>query len=549
MTTPLSEVITYLNFDSTISIGETYETIKVILQEFGSMSISVISDQNLNFKIEFSNDSINFDYKTNQTIQGNVSETITTVILGKWCKLSATNASPNIANVRFTSYCQVIPIANQSQIEKEGNVFPTVNLHDVSRTLFNDIRIGERKPFHTHKFSYTTVVAGSIITSDRSIVQDSGGGIIQLLSRPFVVGNTLSLSDIAFSPIGSFLYVYGPPVVSESGNSIYVMISAGFKLSGYTNADIVGFDQMIVGMGYINNGVIVDGAYIGYPSAPVAPDTIVSEISFIYYGEGVETYIPRSRWFFDRLDGNGPSNIVLDEEKLSTWRIRGALVTALCLEYHNPIENSWIKVHAVQFENLVDTTNIDNSSFGFNMYTKRTSGAAHVLVSNTTGPKCAIGVVGAEVGQKALSRVATYEIEGIDTMAPAATETAILSIRSGPTINSSNNRSLIVPRDINLITDGTKAVTLKVYRNSIFAAPTWTAIDQIHIPTEILTNGSATIGTGYSIIGSYTGSAGTSSKSMSDVNGTLASLETLTVTVFSTEATNVRCLLNYSLVD
>lgn len=561
MATPLSEVITYLNFDGVIPTAEEHETIKVLLQEFGSMSVTVVSDQNLNFLIEFSNDGKNFDYTNSSSIPEGENQTITSVILGKWCRMRALNASNVSATVRFTTYCQVLPIASQSQIEAEGNNFPTFNVDNLSSTLYNEMRVSERRPEHQHNFTYTSDNDFGVLSGpDRELVQTSGNGFDPLVSPATIVGNTLTLSNIYSSPAGSYQCVYGPPVVVNYGNPVYVNFSSGFNISGYVDGFTLGFDQMLVGMGWVDitSGDIIDGFYIGYPSFPNPPATIVDEISFVIFTRGVERHVVKSKWSDDRLDGNGPSSVLLDASNLSTWRIRTAVVNSVYLEYHNPTDNLWIPCHRIQFENLFSSTEISNPSYAFNIYTKRTSTATGLAVANGCGPASAQGVLGIEVGQKTLGRVDTYSVETPLLIIAQAVETEVFSVRAGEVINNIDNRSVLVPTTLfifvkkdpptGLATGETQGVFIKIYKNGTFVAPTWVYNDAVHDPLQIDT-GKATVGTGFKIAGILNNAGLVREFDMVKYNSRISRSDTLTFTVLSTLSdVSVLMALNYELI-
>jgi len=561
MATPLSEVITYLNFDGTIAINEEHETIKVLLQEFGSMSITVVSDQNLNFLVEFSNDSINFDYTNSSAIGENTRQTITTVILGKWCRIRALNPSKVIANVRFTTFCQVIPIATQSQIESEGNNLPTFNVDNLSGTVYNDLKISEKKPVHQHNFTYASASVGVITNPDRELLQTSGGGFNPVLSPATIVGNVLTLSNIYGSVPGAYQCVYGPPVIVNSGNPVYINFSASFSTVGYIDGLINGYDQMLVGMGYVDiaTGDIIDGFYIGYPSSPNPPATITDEIALVVFTSGVENHVVQSQWGFDRLDGNGPSRILLNPETLSTWRIRTAIVNSLYLEYHNPLDNVWIPCHRIQFENLFNTTEIENPSYGYNIYTKRTSIASGFMVPNGGGPQSAQGVVGIEVGQNPLGRLDTYSFAPPTLLVDEDVETEIFSIRSGELLNNITNRSIIAPTSIFVFSKkdppsqggggSVQGVTLKIYKNGSFSGSTWVYRDPNYDPLQTDITSSAILGTGFQIANILHNVGLVTEVNLKKYNSILSRLDTLTFTISAPLSdVDVSMALNYDLV-
>ena len=553
MASPLSEVISYLNFQGQIASGDEYSTIKVLLQEFGSLSVTVVSDENLNFFVEFSNDGNNFDYTNSSSIAENANQTITSVILGKWCRIRAINASNIMANVRFSTFCQVIPIATQSQIEAEGNNFPTFNVDNLSGTLFNEQKVSEKKPEHQHNFTYSSTAAGVLTGADRELNQISGGGLNPVLSPATVVDNTLTLSNVYASPAGSYQCVYGPPVVVSGGNPVYINLSAAFNTAGYTNGDTLGYDQMLVGMGYVDiaTGNIIDGFYVGFPSVANPPATITDEFAFVIFADGVESHIVKSKWSGDRLDGNGPSRILLDESNLSTWRIRTSIVNSLYLEYHNPTDNVWINCHRVQFENLFNGTEILNPSYGYNVYTKRTSTATGLAVLNGGGPRSAQGVLGIEVGQNALGRIDTYSVLSPTVPFAPGVEAELFSIRPGDQINSITNRSLIVPKRMFMVLVPTTIagiIILRVYKNGTFAGSTWVYRDAIHDSMQTETTLSAVVGTGYNIGTIITNGVITKEFDLQDYNSRLSRLETLTFTVTSSTALSVTVAVNYDLI-
>lgn len=550
MATPLSEVIQYLQFDGVVAVGGEHETIKVLLQEFGSISCTITTDQNSSFVIEFSNDGVNFDYFTSNALASGT-QTITSVILGKWCKLRIQNASRFDLNARFSTFAQVIPIATQAQVESTGNTLPGVNVENLSSTLFNELRVAQRKPVQTTNFTYYIAVGGQLIGPDRYFQQFNGGGATYVNSPANVVGNALTLSNIYAEAAGAYHFVRGTPVVIEAGNPVYINISCGFTTAGYTNGTTLGYDMMLSGMGYVDeaNGQIVDGFYIGYPSAPVPPNTIVDEICFVIYASGFEIAIPKSQWTFDRLDGRGPSAITLDPTKLSTWRIRVAITSNAYIEYHNPDDNEWIPCHRVVGENLFTTTGVSNPSFAFNSYTRRTSTASGLAIVNGCGPLTAQGVVGVEVGESSLPKLETYNI--VDVVTPVVgVETEIFSMRNGTIYNTKTNRSIIFANDMFAsVTGGTAPVIIRVYKNATFGAVFWAPKDTVNEPTDT-SSGSWTAGTGANVAGFLVSPGSTEKIDLNDVNANLGRLDTLTFTCQSTAAvTGVTCLVNYSLVN
>ena len=551
MATPLSEVISYLRFDGPINVGDYFLTIKVLLQEFGSISITIVTDQNISFIIEFSNDGINFDYRNANSIFIDNFITITSPILGKWCRLRAINSSPNIANVRFTSYAQVIPIATQAQIEKEGNINPSVNVDNLSTSMNNNLRICNRKPLYYQNYTYFSATAGVLSGPNRSLFQLNGGGASYVNSPATIVNNNLTLSNIYTEAAGAYHYVYSFPVLPSYGNPVYIEFSSKFLISGYTNGSSLGYDQMLCGLGYVDdsNGNIVDGMFIGYPSFPIAPNPIVDEICFIYYSNGVEIAIPKNQWIFDRLDGNCNSGITLDSTKLNTWRIRTFLGGSIYLEMHDPDDNVWIPCHRVIIENKADESPFINPSFGFVMYTKRTSTASGSAVTNGCGPSNLVYTSGLEIGNSIDEKIITSSIIS-PVLTTSLSVQEIYSIRSGISINSINNRGIIFPHNLMVSTSAGGPVIVDIYKNGTFTGGGfWTPKDSVYESLETGI-GDYNIGTGYRVGGFIIGANSVEKFDLIDLFTSLNRLETLTFVCLSQSIiTDIFILLNYGYIQ
>jgi hypothetical protein len=551
MTLPLSNVIHYLGFDSTINIGGTHETIKVLLQQFGSLSVIITSDESLSFKIEFSNDGVNFDYDSYTTISGGITSTLTIAILAKWCKMSATNTSGGIATVRFNTYAHVIPITQQTKITK-GGISPSINVDNFTTSLFNHLYVCQPKILNDHKFDYSLIVANVLQSPDRDFKQFSGGGITLASSTPNIISGVLSLNDIFKSGAGSYLGITGSPVIYRSGNPLVSTFSAKFDISGYTDGLTFGYDQQLIGIGFVrpSTGVVLDGIFIGYPSAPQAPDTIITEIALIYYNNGVETYIKRSNWNCDRLFGNGSSEVILDISKLGVWRLRTAYhgSASIHLEYHNPFDNSWISCHRMQYENLYTIANFRHPSLSFLMFTKRTSTASG-SGSFVVGVGSASGQIGVELGQSLLGHISNYGIQSPLVTLVANTETNILSIKAGDLINSFDNRSINILLHLSFSSDGNKPAVFKFYKETTFTAGVWTYHNPNYSSVQILSAGSLVLPSGYLISGHYNDKIGVSDEDLKQFDVKLIEGETFTITAESTGISDINIFLTYGIID
>ena len=548
MATPLSEVIEYLSFEGTLLEGEEYETIKVILQEFGSISVVINPTGNVSLQIEFSNDGTNFD--TNNTYSvGSSGKTITSVILGKWCKIKVINTVRNTINFRLSTFAQVIPIAIQSQLESEGDVFPSVNIDNLTSSFWGDLRTVKREPVQEYSFKYYTATAGILIGPDRDLEQFTTGGVLLATSPATVSGNTICLSNIYNAPLNGVHYILGDAVAILAGNTIYTNIACGFNLSGYSSPNN-GYDCMLAGIGYVENssGDIVDGIYVGYPETPTVPGGIVDEFCFVVYFNKNNIIVPKSEWIFDSLDGNGPSRIILDPTKISSWRMRTSISSSVYLEYKNPVDNLWIPCHRIQVENLFVTPLLANPSLAFSLYTKRTTNSIGVpLQFNGCGPYTSRSVVGFEAGEERGSKLQTYSFYNEVTI-NANTEGEVFSLRNGPLFNGFNNRSNVRLDSIYVSTFvRRRPAHIKLYKNGLFIVPTWIDQDPARDCVQSSTT-SYVVGTGYQVKGLLVSGDSTTKAELAFVDTELSPLETISITSQCNNQHVVSVVVNYSLL-
>jgi len=555
MATPLSEVIQYLSFEEVIQQGESYETIKVLLQEFGSMSVVCIPSANISLSIQFSNDGINFDSSQSYSVSSS-GQTITSVILGKWARLRVINTVKGDVTIRLSTFAQVIPICIQSQLESEGDVFPSVNIDNLASALFGDLRVSQRETIRYYSFQYYTQNAGILVGPERDLEQSSYNGSNFIDSPGSVFGGTIGLTNIYNAPPGGSTTIKGDDVSITSGNSIFCNISVGFYDRGYNLKDPItgvpddGYDCSMAGLGFIDTstGTPLDGIYIGYPNN-IPTSAIVDEFCFIIYTDGNETVIPKSQWTFDSLDGNGSSRVLLDPTKLSTWRIRTAISTSVYLEYHNPGDNLWIPCHRIQVENLFEIIAFQNPSLSFNLYTERTTTSSGDLnVARGSGPFCSRASVGFEAGIEQNIKQQTYSVFN-QTNLVALIPKEIISIRNGPNLNNIFNRSNIRVDDVYLThSNGSSAAKVDIVKNGSFLSPTWSYREPIRDPLQD-SFGDLLIGSGFNIKGVLLSPNSTEFASLDKVDNELSRLETLSIVVTSpADVTGFGCVLNYTLL-
>jgi len=158
----------------------------------------------------------------------------------------------------------------QSQLESEGDIYPSVNVDNLASTLFGDLKVSQKETIRYYSFQYYTSGSGVLTGPDRDLTQRAYNGANFIDSPAQAESGTISLSNIYNSVNNSSTAIQADDITISAGNSIYMNISCGFFDKGYTLKDPLtgvpdsGYDCALAGLGYvsqttgnqINNGPI-----------------------------------------------------------------------------------------------------------------------------------------------------------------------------------------------------------------------------------------------------------------------------------------------------
>jgi hypothetical protein len=551
-TTSLGEVVSLLSFTIPIPIGDTHETNKVILSEFSSIMVSISATQKTSLVIAFSNDAINFDYTITNQIDANVPKTITSVIVGKWCKISVLNNSAILSAVRVSSYCSTQPSTVQSSINSVDDNFQNVNIDNWSATLDNQITSTGLTIISSHDFPYSrvNVANGELLGPDRGFRSYFRGGVVYPDTFPEISSDkSLYLYDIFKSPLGGIMYTIGDRANFGSGNNIGCKFNIKMNIAGY-DAPVTSYDNMMIGMGSTNeaSGDIIDGIFMGYGS------TGTTDFSIIYYENGAEFVVPQKEWAFDLLDGNGSSRVLLDPFKFNTWRIRSPSTGtgSLFIEYHNPFDNEYIAVHRIQNDNIRTTKTFNNPSFSFMMYSKRTTaqpGTGNKIVSVASSG----GYLYRESGPPSLTRLQSFACEGGGTVTiPGNTETVVLACRSGELLNNVINHTRMDFIFLSVTTDGNRPVEFRIYsaKDSDYTGALWNFTNSTYTPGQELANKSSfNVGNGFLLFAGYLQKSDSTIFDIDNLEMWLYNTESIVVTAQSVQSSDINSSFTYTLIQ
>lgn len=165
----------------------------------------------------------------------------------------------------------------------------------------------------------------------------------------------------------------------------------------------------------------------------------------------------------DKLDGSGPSGIILDLTKLNLYEIRAAWHGILYLEYY---VNGFL-VHKLSTYNLTSKPilkinklplSVKSINTGISTVTTVNYNSASILVQNGQEPY-----------------TTSYSI-GNDQVKYLKSETPVLSIKIKSTINSQINRTVVIPKKIFMFTNGSR-IKYKLILNSTLTGSSFTSVN------------------------------------------------------------------------
>jgi hypothetical protein len=188
-------------------------------------------------------------------------------------------------------------------------------------------------------------------------------------------------------------------------------------------------------------------------------------------GSVVNTKVQQSDWNKDKLDGTGPSGVVIDVTKVNVY----------WLDYQ------WLGAGRVRFGIYApDGTRVVCHQFqnaGANTLPYMRSGTLPAMLENinsgTVGSSSELRNICIGVySEGTYEDYAFWRFADIDRIgAVVTTDTPLASIRATPTVNSKHNTVIIYPETLNVYCDQPVAITL--WQNTAVTAGTWESLASI----------------------------------------------------------------------
>ena len=200
----------------------------------------------------------------------------------------------------------------------------------------------------------------------------------------------------------------------------------------------------LVGIGTDDNGV-----FIGHNGT----DFVISRRK-----GGTDNFTTQANFSNDKLDGTGPSGVILDPTKGNVFQIQYSWLGFSEIRYliANPNTGTLIVFHRIEYGNANTEVSLSNPTLPFYAESTNTTNTTDVILKV---PSAGVYSEGEDANAMHLSHGADA------TKSMVTTEVAILSIRNNTTFASVDNFLRVQPKIVAAAADGSKPAIITCYKN------------------------------------------------------------------------------------
>jgi len=370
MSQSLSAVLDYLNFSSVLAAGATWDSIKVQILEYASLSLSFNSDQTHAIYFLFSNDGTNFDLSVNETFTPSLTyaggQNYTTPCLGAWVKIRIVNSSSSTSTfTRLQVYGSINNIVSKSIIEGPinidvGNVNILSPISPQGELITTSFEIIPGSPLN---FGLCQNVSRSTFTANPP--NQYVAGLVKYVALDDTVSNYRIFDgclylDLFSSPLASNFSRFYSPISQPyiAGITYVVQFTAEFRYFPYNDGFYASFNQ--VGFGSVDptnlTGVWDNGVSIS-TGVPLLIDGVYTYMPYLNFYGLFPSKVYQNSFNVDVLDGtssvSNPSGYELVTKNPITYRFVISHITrTIICQLYDIIAHKFITFHI--FEDKFD---------------------------------------------------------------------------------------------------------------------------------------------------------------------------------------------------
>jgi len=277
-------------------------------------------------------------------------------------------------------------------------------------------------------------------------------------------------------------------------------------------------------------GSATDGFFFGY-----------NETSFgvLHRVNSVDTWIPQSVWNTDKMDGTGPSGMILDPTKGNVFQIRYQWLGFGAIRFY--IENQFTgtlnQVHVIDYANQNTTVSVNNPSFNFCAKSENTT--------NDTDIQMKVPSIGLFIEGTRGSVGFTRNAIGNEKSISAGVETNILTIRNKTVYQGIVNEIQVQPDILSFAGDGAKNIIFRLKVDATLGGtPSYTDIRTNNSVVDFDTAGTTVTG-GVLVLTIPVAKTGQLTISLPLLNQVMTPGRTLTISAESTGSNDVQAGMSW----
>ena len=228
-----------------------------------------------------------------------------------------------------------------------------------------------------------------------------------------------------------------------------------------------------------NVPTIIDGYGFGYNG---------TTFGILHANNGTLTWIPKTDFNCDKLDGNGVSGMNLDPTKFNLYQVKYPyLGVGTVFFYVEKPSGGMICVHKIEYPNEHTKAQLGNPNLVMQSLVYNSTNNTNIKLTEVTKAGFISGIRRPLGPKRVIDKIISLS---------GTTEQFMFSLRCNTTINSLTNRSQLHLKRVSGANTGNNAVVIRIYKNATTSGESFTNFDTVNSISAYSDVGSYTVGTG-----------------------------------------------------
>lgn len=477
----INENSNLLSYSTNLNAGQIYTSTSENTTQYASITTIVNSDVNLNIKIQFSTDNINWDSEHLYIYYQNNKSVYETKIDAIYCRIIIENISLVTSTIiRVNTNGCIIPTIITTKPEQ--GFIQKIN------TRTDDFNVNLNEPLHSSIIYDLAQCQNVVIPTQFTTALISAYEFILSASSPAnayysTPNNCLALNGMNGiigdyeAIIGTHSYTYNP------GQPMYLRMGCYFQAVTLNLSHI-----QEIGYGIKQNlgsADIYTGVFLTWNDD--------DKFGISKYYNNIRTVDTQEFFNIDKLDGSGPSKMIIDPHSLNIFEIDLSYlgVGTITFKILNPLDGQLISFHQLQLSNTSVINQLSTAHGTFLMHQIKTT--ANPNGGNFYGAVCSHWEIISSKHKILDTRVLELPFAGLS---PGPNN--ILAYLQNRTLFLNNTvriNSLLKLINCSIVPSaGTtaKVAVIRIYENTVFTGPVWQDILGLYTPIQYSTVGTLT---------------------------------------------------------